>query len=497
MPDNLSLSRAARLANVSRGDLQARLKDLDIETFEGSIRVTDLLAAYPDIDMDADPVFERVALIREEAFAKRGRKDTALPDAEILMARLHDFQNLLTRTKASLNVAEELVRDLSNGLSEALAGSDAELRQAVEQLRRQLDRALMHHPDQADRKAALFAKDALLRLMSATVKLLPSGHEYFVAGRDTLLDAALKAGLHLDYGCASGNCGQCRVRILKGKVSRVRDFDYVLTAREREQGYVLACSHTAVTDLLIEASEALHAGDLPQQEVRASVRGVSPLAAGVHLVDVQTPRTQTLRFMAGQRVDLTTEDGHRVRLPVASCPCDARNLQFVVRAGDDDPLLEALRRRPGPTVLINGPFGEFLLEEESDTPAVFVSVGDGIAPVKSLVEHAIAIDHAVTLHLLRIDDLPPGSHIGNLCRAWHDALDNFSYTRLPASLSPQDTLAELTRRFPKLSGCDLYVAAPADWLTGFRAALASADTTPHTLKLDAVEDRGGAGSHPA
>jgi CDP-4-dehydro-6-deoxyglucose reductase len=241
-----------------------------------------------------------------------------------------------------------------------------------------------------------------------------------------------------------------------------------------------------VTDLLIEGSEALAPGDLPQQEVRATVRRITPLAPGVQIVDVQTPRTQTLRFMAGQRVDLTTEDGQRVRLPVASCPCDARNLQFFVRGEPGDALIDALHGKPRGTVLINGPFGDFLLEEESDTPAIFLAVDDGIGPIKSLVEHAIAIDRAATLHLLRSDDLPPGSHIGNLCRSWNDALDNFTYSRLPSALSPQKAVGELVDRFPSLGNYDLYIAAPAAWLEGFRAALPGAAAQPHGVKLEAV-----------
>ena len=41
--------------------------------------------------------------------------------------------------------------------------------------------------------AALFAKDALLSLMSASVKLLPSGHEFFVAGQESVLESLMGA----------------------------------------------------------------------------------------------------------------------------------------------------------------------------------------------------------------------------------------------------------------------------------------------------------------
>ncbi len=487
MSEHLSLSRAARLAGVSRGDLQTRLRQLDIETFEGSIQVADLVRAYPDIDVDRDPVLERVALIREEAFAHRGRKDSALPEAAVLMSRLHDFQTLLTKTKAALNMAEQLVRDLDAALHDALQGHDAQLRDAVIELRRRLDKALHSHIRTNDREAALFAKDALLSLISATVKILPSGHEYFVTGQDSVLEAALKAGLHLNYGCASGNCGECRVKVLAGEVRRIRDYDYVLSATEQDQGYVLACSHTAVTDLLIEANEAHLPSDLPQQKVRAIVRKQLPLAPDLTLLQVQTPRTHTLRFMAGQRVSVSTDDGLSVELPVASCPCDARNLQFLLRAGEQDPIRARLATRDNPTLLVRGPFGAFLLQEESTAPAVFVSVGDGIAPIKSLVEHAIAIDNAVTLHLFRIDDIPPGGYIGKLCRAWNDALDNLTYYRLAADLAPAATLAELLQRFPRLAGCQVYVAAPDAWLTAFRAALATTDIAAEGLHFDAID----------
>jgi len=84
----------------------------------------------------------------------------------------------------------------------------------------------------------------------------PSGHEFFVEGGDSLLEAALRAGLALDYGCSIGNCGQCRARIVSGQVQKIRHADYALTAAEKTAGVVLMCSNTAVTDLVIEAHEA-------------------------------------------------------------------------------------------------------------------------------------------------------------------------------------------------------------------------------------------------
>jgi len=487
MPDKLSLSRAARLAGVSRGDLQSRLKKLGLEMFEGKISVANLVEAYPKIDIDADPTLERLALIREEAFSKRGRKDTALPDAEILMARLQDFQTVLTRTKASLNLAEQLVHELNDGLREALAGNSEDLRERVAELQRRLERGLKSKPPAGDREAALYAKDALLSLMSANVRLLPSGNEFFVSGQDSILEGALKAGLHMDYGCASGNCGKCRIRVVAGRVKQVRDYDFVFSVRDREDGCVLACSYAPVTDLLAEAREASKPADLPQQQIRVVVRKQIPLDEQRWLVEVQTPRTKTLRFMAGQRVSLTNEDDVSVTLPIASCPCDSRNLQFVVRRDARLPLISEDAVEDKATLKIEGPHGDFLLHEESNRPIIFVSFGDGIGPIKSLLEHSIAIDKAVTIHLFRLDSIPPGSHLGNLCRSWDDALDNFTYVQLPAGMRAARLMDELQQRFSSLGECRLYVAGPAAQVDCLRAELTSRGISPERIRFDIVE----------
>ena len=487
MPDKLPLSRAARLVGVSRGDLQARLKRLELEMFEGKISAADLLKAYPDIDIDADPTLERLALIREEAFAKRGRKDSKLPDPEVLMARLQDFQTVLTKTKAGLNLAEQLVRELNEGLRDALAADDDALRTRVAELQRRLDRGLSATPTISDRQAALFAKDALLSLISASVTLQPSGHVFFATGRDSVLEAALKAGLHLDYGCASGNCGKCCIRVLAGRVKQLRDFDYVLSEREREEGIVLACSYAPVTDLVVDAREAAAPADLPRQQIRTVVRKQIPLDDALWLLELQTPRTKTLRFMAGQRVTLRNDDGVAVTLPVASCPCDARNLQFLVRRDPRVPLVadDAVDRES--MLMLEGPEGDFLLHEESERPAIFLSIDDGIAPIKSLLEHAITIDNAVTLHLFRLDAIPVGSYLGNLCRSWNDSLDNFTYERLPGEMDARDVARALRQRFSALEECDVYVAGPSVWIEKLRTAFAAEAVSTDRMQFHVVD----------
>jgi CDP-4-dehydro-6-deoxyglucose reductase len=489
MPKLLSLSRAARLAGVSRGDLQHKIRNEELATFEGQIQMSDLLRAYPHIDVEGDPVFERVQAIKTEARPRKSYSDGWMPDPEVLMSRLKEFQRVLVETKGALNASRALMGDVAKALEFAAQAPERELREAVAELGDRLTTAMAEPPEISDVRAQLFAKDALLKIMAAGVRIHPSGHEFFVEGSDSILEAALKAGLHLEYGCSSGVCGTCKARVASGSVRKTCDHDFVLSARERESGYILTCSNTAVTDLVLEASEALTPQDLPHQEIRASVRRVEPVGEDLALLRVQTPRTHTLRFMAGQRVELTTEDGAAARMPIASCPCDGRNLHFLVRRDPDDAFAREVfgEGMASQTLQISGPEGRFTLREESAAPAVFVAVGDGYAAIKSLVEHVIAIDNVVRIHLYRLEDSGPGNLLDNHCRAWTDALENFAYSPLALETQPAELLQRLLADQRDLPECDVYVAGPGRWVEGLLQAADEAALDTRTWLTDASD----------
>jgi CDP-4-dehydro-6-deoxyglucose reductase len=463
MPQLLPLSRAARLAGVTRSELQKKLRDNDIETFEGKLTVSNLLAIYPDADLESDPVFERIQQIKADARPKRDYSDGWLPDPEVLMTRLKEINSVLMRTKSSLNYVEQLLKETLQRLAHARSlGGEARLT-VVDELRDWLEHKVGTEMPHHDARAALFARDAFLKVLAPSVRVLSTGHEFFVEGRDSLLEAGLKAGLHLQYGCSSGNCGSCKARLVSGKATQVRPHDYVLSARERDQGYILACSWTAVTDVVIEAIEARTPAELPIQEIRAAVDRIERLADDVAILRLDTPRTNTLRFMAGQWVTLTDEDDNSAGYPLASCPCDGRHLQVLVRRREGNRFASAVFDGSLATqvVHVQGPYGDFVLSEDTTDPLVLVAMGDGIAPIKSLVEHAISIDNADWMHLYLQDEPAWSTYVRNLCRSWRDALDQFQFTLLPVGTTVPDLVDQIGNDHPDVARSLVYVAGPA------------------------------------
>ena len=467
MPQLLTLSKAARLIGIRRGALQSKIRSGELAAFEGMVSAEDLQRAYPQARLEDNTGLERLERIKDAAFAQRMR-ERLLPNAEVLAVRLTALSTERAQVEARFEHYRAVVEELREKLR-ALAKSAAP-RDGAADLLDWLERRLAPAGPGAEsgRSRPLRIQQDFLRIMTAHVQLKPSGHEFFVDGNDSLLEAALRAGLALDYGCSAGSCGKCKAKVLSGQVQKTRHSDYVLSAAEKGAGVVLMCCNTAVGDLVIEAHEAHGATDMPLQSIEARVKSVTPLAGDMRLLHLQTPRSNRLRFLAGQSVALELPDGVSASYPVASCPCDDRNLQFHIRRSMDDAFAARVFEGLGgaDTVRIEGPRGSFVLDEESSRPLVFIAGDTGFAPIKSLIEHAMALESAESLSVIWIAATNDGHYLDNLCRSWNDALDDFRYfpLTLAGAWSQEDVervLPQALDAYPGLADCDVYVAGPA------------------------------------
>jgi CDP-4-dehydro-6-deoxyglucose reductase len=450
--------------------LQQRVRLGELPLRDGLVSTDTLLRLYPQARLEDCGLLERVSRIKDEAFGRRVR-ERMLPSQEVLAQRLFrqseelaDVRRHLQRYHALVVALRErlrgcgmpeLERELGDGLAQALASESVDV---------------------------LDVMDDMLKVVSARVTLRPSGHEFEVEGRDTLLQAGLRAGLRLNYGCGNGTCGMCKVRVIAGEVARVQPFDYPLSEAERQQGYTLMCAHTAASsELTIETLEAGGPQDIAPQQIVAQVRAVRELAPDTRLLHLQTPRSHRLRFLAGQSVTLGTvragADAHAT-YPIASCPCDDRHLHFFVRRDGEDALARAVfggTLRPGDAVDVWGPFGDFVLAD-GQRPLVFAACDASFAPVKSLIEHALSLDAAPSLSLFWLATRDDGHFLANQCRAWSEALDPFEYA-LYADADPAAGARRMARAMRADLfdiECDFYVAGPEPFVCALEDGLLAA-----------------------
>ncbi len=267
--------------------------------------------------------------------------------------------------------------------------------------------------------------------MSFQVTVAPSGHIFSVVGNDTLLEAALRAGIPLNYSCSNGNCGDCKARLVSGELTKQHPHDFALKEAEKANGTFLLCSCTAASDVVIEAAVA-GADDIPQQSITARVKAVEMLSPTVAALHLMLPRSQRLRFLAGQHVTLSI-DGAEAEFYIASCPCEDRHVEVHVwRDGSDFSTRVFGSLRKEDPIHLSGPHGQFVMQLDSRRPVLFIAWDDAFAPIKSLIQHAMSLEMAEAMHLYWVAG-DAGHYQDNLGRAWADALDDFVYQPLPAS----------------------------------------------------------------
>lgn len=349
--------------------------------------------------------------------------------------------------------------------------------------------------------------------MSVKVQLRPSGKEFRVEHSETVLEAALRSGLALNYSCNNGSCGECKARVISGELSEELPHDYVLKEAERARNMVLLCCARTESDLVIEAAEADRAEDLPVESINATVYKIHKPSKDVMVLELRTPRSQTLRFLAGQHATLRFDGVEPRNKSIASCPCNGMFLQFHIRRVPGDEFSEYAfeQLKPRDKVVVEGPHGRFHLDEDSRRPILLVAYETGFAPIKSLVEHAISLELPQPMRLYWVAPQLQDHYLVNYCRSWGDALEDFRFQLInsdgagqeaqlpwrelgvqPESLTrPQRDMACAAQRivqdYPDLSGHDLYACGPESMMPVTRALLVRHGLPPERLFVDHIE----------
>jgi phenol hydroxylase P5 protein len=153
----------------------------------------------------------------------------------------------------------------------------------------------------------------------------------------------------------------------------------------------------------------------------AVVTEIQPLAPSVLQVTVSF--TGDFHFQPGQWVNFRFPEGVSRAYTIASAPQRPEAVQICVRVGGGKGG-DALRRlEAGQEVAVDGPYGDFLLPEGDPRPVVFLAGDVGIAPVRSIVLHMIAIGDPRRVcvlyepdarHILYAGDFDPLARAGHI-----------------------------------------------------------------------------------
>lgn len=223
-----------------------------------------------------------------------------------------------------------------------------------------------------------------------TAVLMGLDQSFEVAPKDTVLQAALDAGIDFPHHCTVGTCGTCRCRLVEGNVRAVLDFSYTLSAEELAGGYILACQALPKTDVTIEVELGVAPAHATETFV-GTVRSVAALTPDIMEIAVALDRP--MLYTAGQfaEISLPQLERHRSYSFSTACPPDgALDVTFQIRRVAGGAFTEWLFEtdRVGEKLTLRAPSGSFWLRP-AETPIVCVAGGTGMAPILALLEDCL------------------------------------------------------------------------------------------------------------
>lgn len=306
--------------------------------------------------------------------------------------------------------------------------------------------------------------------MPLTITVLPSGKQFQAEPGEFVLDAGLRAGIVLPYGCKNGACGSCRARVTQGEIDQAPHQPQALRREDARQGHALLCCASACTDLTIEARVVSAAGDIPVRKMPCRINVIEPLAPDVMRLLLQQPANERLQYLAGQYIELILKDGTRRSYSMAGAPQAGELLELHVRHMPGGHFTDALFGAREPTVKVRdilrfeGPMGTFFLREDSAKPIVFVASGTGFAPIKAIIEHSLAKGMERPMTLYWGGRRPHDLYLDGLCRQWAADHAHIRYVPVVSDALPTDDWAGRTgfvhhavmQDFASLSGHQVY-----------------------------------------
>lgn len=231
--------------------------------------------------------------------------------------------------------------------------------------------------------------------MSYELTIEPLGQTIAIEEGQTILDAALRAGIYLPHACCHGLCATCKIQVVDGEIEHGEASSFALMDFEREEKKCLACCATAESDLVIEAQidEDDDAQNLPVRDFAGTVSRIETLTPTIKGVWIKLDAPEGMHFQAGQYINLQLPDGIGSRaFSVANAPAPGSEIELNIRIvpGGRGTAYVHEQLQVGERVGITGPYGRFFVKKSARLPVIFMGGGSGLSSPRSMILDLLA-----------------------------------------------------------------------------------------------------------
>lgn len=296
------------------------------------------------------------------------------------------------------------------------------------------------------------------------VTIEPAGIELQVNDNETILEAALKAGIDFPHHCRSAVCGTCQADLLEGQI----EYSDLVPPLAEPKIFTCQAKPRSVLTLHVDGlnSEA--------QQIETKILHVASIAPDIYCITLKP--TQAFHYLAGQYLEILTET-QAFPFSIANAPeTGSGTLDLHWRydsaiAGQQ--FLKAIFQE-GKSLMIRGPFGESTLKNK---PSIIVAGGTGYAPARALIESAFIQNLHQTIYLYC------GARHFNLlyghkeCQKWAKYIPYFHYLPVLSESTPKNWTGEkslvhnaMLSHQHKLSDFNVYAFGPFEMVLQTKSA---------------------------
>jgi len=237
---------------------------------------------------------------------------------------------------------------------------------------------------------------------------------------ESVLDAALRQGVNLQFSCRNGVCQVCLQRAVKGELPKASQKG--IKEKLRARGYFMPCVCRPRSDIEFESPVA---DDLYFTATVAAKERLSQ-----HIYRIVLEPSLALDYHAGQFINLKHPDGTTRSYSLASVADEDYYLELHIQRMPNGVmsnwLIDALE--VGSEIEMQGPNGNCFYQPASiDQNLLLIATGSGLAPLVGILRTALAAGHSGQIYLYHGSRLAQGLYLVNSLHELSRQHANFHY----------------------------------------------------------------------
>ncbi len=332
--------------------------------------------------------------------------------------------------------------------------------------------------------------------MTFKITLSATDHTFEAEENEFILNAALRQGISLPYGCKTGSCGTCLGKVISGEIEYPGGLPLTVMEHEHEKGTAVFCVSVAKSDLVLDMKEVESSSEIEIKILPARVASLRKLADDVMEVSLTLPANQHLTFKAGQFIEFILRDRSRRAFSIANSPSNHKEIQLHIRHVDGGTFTSHVFNEMKEKAILRfeGPFGSFHISEFSNRPLILIAGGTGFAPIKAMVEQLLEKGDTRPIQLYWGARAKVDLYRNDLPEKW--AFQHEHITYVPVLSESNDNSWQgrtgfvhtaVVEDFADLSGYDVYVAGPPPMVDAVKESFSKQGLPKERLFSDSFE----------